>query len=133
MEFLADTTFLIGLWRKKKACLDFATEHSSCLLFSSWISEGEFLQGALFADHDLDEVHRFLGQFQSAALTSETIRHYAEIGAVMQKEGLYREVGQNDIWQAALARELNLTLITGNERHFTQMPEVKIIVPGSEA
>lgn len=132
MEFLADTTYLIGLWRRKKACLDFAAEHTSCLLFSSWISEGEFLQGSIYAEQDLDEVHRFLGQFQSTVLTSETIRHYAEIGAVMQKEGFYREVGQNDIWQAALARELNLTLITSNERHFRHMPEVKIIVPGSE-
>lgn len=129
MEFLADTTYLIGLWRKKKPCLAFAADHSSEPLFSSWITEGEFLQGALYAEHDMAQVEAFLEQFQKVPLTRETITIYAEIGADLQKQGLYRQVGQNDIWLASVAKELNLTLITNNVRHFSNMAGVKFVVP----
>ena len=49
---------------------------------------------------------------------------YAKIRAALSSKGAL--IGANDLWIAAHARVMNLTLVTNNEREFCRVPDLKI-------
>ena len=55
MDLLADTTFLIDLWREQRKAgpaTTFAGERADLTLGLPWIVAGEFLGGGVIAGHD---------------------------------------------------------------------------------
>lgn len=51
-------------------------------------------------------------------------RHYGEIRAALERIG--RPIGHNDLFIAAHARSLGLTMVTDNVREFDRVPDLKV-------
>ena len=49
---------------------------------------------------------------------------YADIRATLERDG--EIIGPNDLWIAAHARSMGLTLVTSNEREFRRVPGLKV-------
>ncbi len=55
-----------------------------------------------------------------AGIDHETTRHYVEVRALLERQGM--PIGANDTWIAAQALVLGATLVTDNERGFSRVP-----------
>ena len=54
----------------------------------------------------------------------DVVPHYARLRALLHRKGTL--IGPNDTWLAAHALSANLTLVTGNEREFRRVPELRV-------
>lgn len=129
MDLIADTSFLVGLWRKQAWATQFASSHSTDVVGIPWVVLGEFWHGARRAGHNAAEVERFLSLGQPLLETESVIPQYAEICAKLQTDSLeaYQRIGQNDLWIAAAAKSQNRPLVTRNQRHFRNIAGLEII------
>lgn len=134
MDLIADTTFLVGLWRRQPWAVDFAAGQSSKVLGVPWVVLGEFWHGAVRAGHDKTVVSGFLDLGIPLLETGEVILSYAEICARLQESDLpaFRAIGQNDLWIAAVAVHWNLPLVSRNWRHFEKIAGLEVVVPVGE-
>ncbi len=121
MDFVADTTFLVGLWRKQAWAVAFAQKEAGKSLGLPWVVLGEFWHGATVAGHDPQRVEAFLRLGIPMQDPSSAIPVYARLCADLQGGKAYRMMGQNDLWIAASAIAANRPLVTRNRRHFDQM------------
>jgi tRNA(fMet)-specific endonuclease VapC len=129
MGAVADTSFLIGLWRQQSWALEFGEQLLSEPLYLPWVVLGEFRHGARAAGHEPELVADFLDQGIPFMEAADTIAHYAELAAELQEAGIYRQTNQNDLWIAASARALGFPLVTRNERHYGRMLGIELILP----
>lgn len=128
MELIADTTFLVGLWRRQSWAVDFARANQQRILGIPWVVFGEFWHGAKAAGHDENEVRRFLHMGLPIWDTAPVIPHYASICCQVRESGFYNMIGQNDLWIAAIAIERSLPLVTKNRRHFDKIRGLRLEV-----
>lgn len=61
---------------------------------------------------------------QVLPLAPETSKIYGAIRAELSAKG--QSIGANDLWIAAHAKSMDLTLVTNNEREFRRVPGLKI-------
>jgi hypothetical protein len=76
MEFIADTTVLIDLWRfrdKPSRIADLAEKVGGASLIVPWITQAEFSRGALFKGVSLPTLADFYGSFLLLALDQNTL------------------------------------------------------------
>jgi len=120
MDLIADTTFLVGLWRRQAWALDFATGNPVKTLGIPWVVRGEFWHGAVRAGHDPAEVEHFLSLGLPLDDAAAAVPVYARIAAALQERhpDVYQGIGQNDLWIASVAVQTGLPLLTRNRRHF---------------
>jgi predicted nucleic acid-binding protein len=130
MDLVADTSFLVGLWRGQSWATQFAATHPQTRLGLPWIVLGEFWHGALRAGHDPVTVTEFLALGIPILETEPTIQSYARLCAVIQDTPAYRQIGQNDLWIAAVSLAMDRPLVTRNSRHFDQIPGLQLQVIG---
>jgi tRNA(fMet)-specific endonuclease VapC len=93
----------------------------------SFITKGELLFGVAAAQHQgtlSDKMSTYLRYMQVLELTDGIALEYANIRADLKRRGL--PIGSNDLWIAAHARHLGLTLVTNNVREFSRVPGLKI-------
>jgi predicted nucleic acid-binding protein len=128
MDLIADTTFLVGLWRRQPWAMDFARRHPEKSLGLPWIVLGEFWHGALRAGHDAGAVNDFLSIGLPLLDPAPVIPAYAELCARTQSTPGYREIGQNDLWIAAVCLATGKPLISRNRRHFDRIENLRIEV-----
>jgi predicted nucleic acid-binding protein len=130
MDLIADTTFLVGLWRRQTWALDFATTNPGKTLVIPWVVRGEFWHGALRAGHDPAEVERFLSLGLPLDDAPAVVPVYARVTASLQEHhpDVYPGIGQNDLWIAAVAVQTGLTLLTRNRRHFERIDGLTLLV-----
>jgi predicted nucleic acid-binding protein len=121
MELIADTSFLVGLWRKQSWAVDFAQANRQRVLGIPWIVLGEFWHGAVKAGHSTEVVRKFLLAGLPIYDVADVVPIYARVCCQAQEKGFYSEIGQNDLWIAATALSLNLPLVTRNCRHFDKI------------
>ena len=67
---------------------------------------------------------RLLEAIDTLPLTTKVADHYGELRAHLRSVGT--PIGPNDLWIAAHARALNLTLVTNNIGEFSRVPKMKI-------
>jgi len=60
MDLIADTTLLVGLWRKQPWAQSFANRNADQSIGLPWVVLGEFWHGAEKAKHDPERVRQFL-------------------------------------------------------------------------
>lgn len=130
MDQIADTSFLIGLWRNQPRAASYAGRNSAKSLGIPWIVVGEFKHGAVRAGHHSERVDQFLGIGVLLLDASSAVEAYAGLCARLQDTGEYRNIGQNDLWIAAVAVSLNLPFVTRNKRHFSVIEGLKLEVIG---
>lgn len=126
MDLIADTTFLVGLWRKQPWAVDFAKANSHRILGVPWVALGEFWHGAIKAGHDREVVRQFLLTGMPICDTAPVVPFYAAVCVSAQDEGFYGDIGQSDLWIAATALSRNLPLISRNKRHFGRIKGLRV-------
>lgn len=126
MDFVADTTFLVDLWRRQPWATEFAQQEISKSLGLPWVVLGEFWHGATVAGHDPQKVEAFLRLGIPLLDTTPVISTYARICADLQSTKTYKVIGQNDLWIGACALTANRPLLTRNRRHFDLIPGLAV-------
>ena len=128
MDILADTGFLIDLWREQERpgpAARFAAAHSDYAVGICWIVAGEFLCGSVLAGQDRDKIASFIDRYPIAHSDTATIRHYADLYAALRKQNSM--IGPNDLWIAACALARGLPLVTRNVEEFRRVPKLSVI------
>ncbi|HET8941183.1 MAG TPA: type II toxin-antitoxin system VapC family toxin [Rudaea sp.] len=127
MDYLLDTNFLIGLWRKPQAGPEvrFLQAHGDCVLALPWIAKGEFLAGAVIAGHGAARVQQFLATYPLTLPSDSTLAVYARLYLALHESRA--AVGINDIWIAASAIEHKLPLLTRNVREFKRVEGLDVV------
>jgi tRNA(fMet)-specific endonuclease VapC len=72
-----------------------------------------------------DRVEQLLERLQVLSLDADADRHYAEIRAVLERAGT--PIGSHDLFIAAHARCLDLSLVTRNVREFARVPGLRVV------
>jgi tRNA(fMet)-specific endonuclease VapC len=93
----------------------------------SVITYGELLYGAQKSQHRTRALQQLaeLVQLLPVAPMSEDVAHaYGEFRATLEAQG--QIIGNNDLWIAAHAKAMNLTLVTNNEREFKRIAGLKV-------
>ena len=130
MDLIADTSLLIGLWRRQGWAVNFASANPAKSLGLPWVVLGEFWHGATRAGHDASLVQGFLSVGIPLLDPEPVVPVYARICAAIQDSPGYREIGQNDLWIAAASIAFNKPLITRNLRHFDRIPDLRVEAVG---
>jgi tRNA(fMet)-specific endonuclease VapC len=127
MDYVIDTSFLIGRWRQKKGGAEqrFIETHPDDSVLMPWIVKGEFLRGAVLAGHSPDDVRAFLSRYPTLWPTEATLFHYAQTYAALVRTN--QLIGPNDLWIAASALEHGLALLTRNASEFRRVPDLSVI------
>jgi predicted nucleic acid-binding protein len=128
MDLIADTSYLIGLWRGQPWATSYASVNSSKSLGIPWIVLGEFWHGSVRAGHDAKTVSEFLAVGLAILDPIPVIPAYAQICAKLQSEPVYKLIGQNDLWIAAVAVAHSKPLLSRNKRHFESIPNLRLEV-----
>jgi predicted nucleic acid-binding protein len=128
MDLIADATLLVGLWRKHRWAVEFGRSNSSRVLGLPWVVLGEFWHGATRAGHDPQLVGAFLQTGLPIYDASAAIPFYARVCTQAQVDGFYGDIGQNDLWIAAVALANGLPLVSRNKRHFGKVEGLKLVV-----
>lgn len=128
MRFLLDTNICIYIAKKKPANVlrrfEGLKPDQVCM---STITYGELLYGAHKSEHPkktlkiLEELASFIPVI---AISIETDLHYGRIRSCLEKQGL--PIGNNDLWIAAHALDLNVVLVTNNVKEFSRIPDLKL-------
>ena len=128
MELLADTTFLIDLWREVGTpgpATSFGRAYASAQTAIPWVVAGEFLSGAAAANQDSELVRAFLSRYPVLHSDAATVRSYAAIYADLRKRS--RLIGPNDLWIAACAVANDLPILTRNVAEFGRVSGLQVI------
>ncbi len=128
MDLIADTTFLVGLWRKQPWATRFSVLRRDRTLGIPWVVLGEFWHGAIRAGHEENRVREFLSIGLPLCETEPVVPHYARLCATIQDLPGWRQIGQNDLWITATALAYRCPLVTRNLRHFGSMPGLVVEV-----
>jgi len=93
----------------------------------SLITFGELYYGAqksMQRENSLKKLWQFINYIPVIALSSETGEHYGMIRAFLEQAGT--PIGNNDLWIAAHACHLNVTLVSNNIREFKRIPGLSV-------
>lgn len=126
MDLIADTSYLVGLWRGQAWATNYAASHAAKTLGLPWIVLGEFWHGALAAGHDARDVNDFLSIGLQLVDPVPVVPHYARICAGLSGRQEYRSIGQNDLWIASVALAHGKPLVSRNRRHFGLIEGLKV-------
>ena len=128
MEGLIDTTLLIDCWREQSQpaqAFAFIQKHADRTIGLPWIVKGEYLSGVFFANHDQEKIETFLQRFVLILSDDPTIKIYAQLYTELKRKN--NLISLNDLWIAATALRFQCPLITRNTRHFSRVPNLKLI------
>jgi predicted nucleic acid-binding protein len=128
MDLLADTVFLIDLWREARSpgpATAFAREHADRQVGICWVVAGEFLGGAVSAKQDPDLLTAFLSRYPIVYSSPGIIQTYADIYARLWKSN--QLIGPNDLWIAATSQALGIPLLTRNTDEFNRVADLNIV------
>lgn len=97
--------------------------------FTSSITVGELVYGARrLGDQGINLASRIerllLANLTVLSFDVDTARRYGETRALLESRG--RPMGQADLMIASIALTHGLTLVTGNIRHFRQVPSLDV-------
>ena len=126
MDLIADTSYLVGLWRGQTWATNYAMANATRTLGLPWIVLGEFWHGSIAAGHDAKDVQEFLSIGVQLVDPAPVVQHYASICAELSGRQEYRSIGQNDLWIAAVALAHAKPLVSRNRRHFGLIGGLKV-------
>ena len=133
--YLLDTDFLIDLIRGKRRAVELARriEEEKAYVAISAITVHEYFLGVYLSYWDNEEKLREklkiaelgLARLDVLPFDDRVARKSAEIAAYLSKKG--EPVGLADTIIAATALTYNLELVTRNVKHFSRVPELRIV------
>jgi tRNA(fMet)-specific endonuclease VapC len=93
----------------------------------SVVTKAELLYGVEVSPRrpqDAAALAAFLPYVEALPLDEDAALHYADIRAVLKRQGA--KIGANDLFIAAHARALGVTLVTNNAAEFERVADLKI-------
>jgi tRNA(fMet)-specific endonuclease VapC len=93
----------------------------------SVVTKAELLYGVEVSPrraHDTDALAAFLPYVEAVNLSDDAAQHYADIRADLKRRGAL--IGANDLFIAAHARALGLTLVTNNTAEFERVSNLGV-------
>jgi len=93
----------------------------------SLITHGELMFGAeksQYRNQTIEKLNRLIEIIPVVFPEHQVAEHYGEIRAVLERSG--QPIGANDLWIAAHARSLGMTLVSNNIKEFERVPELKL-------
>jgi len=93
----------------------------------SFITHGELIFGAeksQYRSKTLEKLGRLTEIIPVVFPDHQIAAHYGEIRASLERSG--QPIGANDLWIAAHARSLGITLVSNNTKEFERVPELKL-------
>jgi tRNA(fMet)-specific endonuclease VapC len=128
LRYLLDTNICIYI--AKKSPLAVLNKFQQLIVGEvgmSTITYGELIFGAQKSAHPkktlklLDELTSLI---PALPIATEAGKHYGEIRQYLSKHG--KMIGNNDLWIAAHALALNVTVVTNNTKEFKRIPHLKL-------
>ncbi len=93
----------------------------------SLVTFGELLNGALKsnqASRALEKINQLASILPVQAMSVDVADYYASIRRSLEKQG--KIIGANDLWIAAHALALDVTLVTNNTKEFSRVEGLRI-------
>jgi len=128
MDLIADTTFLVGLWRGQDWARQYAVANTGKSIGLPWVVLGEFWHGAVRAGHGEARVRSFLAIGVPLTDADAVIPVYAQMCARLQDQACWSAIGENDLWIAATSLAHDRPLVTRNKRHFDVVEGLRLEV-----
>jgi len=125
---LFDTTFLIDLQREAlrgapAAAFRFLESHGDAPVSISIITYGEMAEGfSAGADNELRDL---LQPYRVVGLSEGTAWRYGQLSRLLRQHGA--PLGDNDLWIASTALEMDTELVTRDLRHFDRIPALRLL------
>lgn len=122
-RYLLDTNVLSALMKEPAGALAQRIEQlegdefCTSIIVACELRYGAAKKGSARLEAIVDQV---LSQIDVLSLDAESDRHYGELRWALEQDG--KTIGPNDLFIAAHARSLGLTLVTGNTREFSRVP-----------
>lgn len=132
MGFLIDTDLWIAVERGNLSAADLHAITKSEPVFVSPINLAEMRFGAELIE-DARLKHRALTMIRRMKrkpllrITGETADVFGVLAAKLTHAGRQADFRIQDLWLAAQAVQRNFTLLTGNGKHFRDVPDLKFI------
>jgi tRNA(fMet)-specific endonuclease VapC len=125
---LFDTTFLIDLQREALHRLPgkafrFLETNGDAPVWISIITYGEMAEG--FAPEAREDFLSLIQPYQIIGLTEETAWRYGQLSRLLREKGT--PLGDNDLWIACTAMEMDVQLVTRDRRHFDRIPSLSLV------
>jgi len=128
MQYLLDTdTFIYIKNHRPVHVFEHFRQSKMNTIGISLITYGELFRGVKRSQHEalnLKKLNALIDIIPVQSMHKDTGIHYANIRYSLEKQGLI--IGNNDLWIAAHAISLNLTLITNNTREFSRVEGLQI-------
>ena len=128
LRYLLDTNICIYIAKRKPLTASQKLEKMEIgEVAMSAITYGELLFGAEKSQQPVKTkkiLEELITLIPPLELTLETCEHYANIRAVLEKQG--KSIGNNDLWIASHALALDAILVTNNMKEFSRVPNLKL-------
>lgn len=127
-RYMMDTDTCIYLKNRRPPAIAerFSSLHVGDVVLSL-ITYGELLNGAMKSRESeaaLRNLHLLSERIPVQNMTAKVAEQYGLIRSHQEKKGMI--IGGNDLWIAAHALSLDLTLVTNNTREFLRVPDLKV-------
>lgn len=120
-----DTNIVIRLFKNDPEIIRTLTTVSTFCLPVPVIAEILFTaRNSSRQKENLKIYNEFIDVCEALNITRETADHYSSIRLELKRKG--RPIPENDLWIAAICREQNLPLLTG-DAHFDNINDLKVI------
>ena len=127
-RYMLDTNICIYIINANpKSVQERFEQHQVGDLCMSTITYGELRFGAeksAYREKTLRLLKQLTHLIPVADMTLNAAEHYGEIQHTLQKQG--KIIGNNDLWIAAHALALNITLVTNNTKEFKRIPKLNV-------
>lgn len=127
MSYIFDTDICVQIINKNPTVLKKLRHLPKDKLFITTITEGELWFGVRNSSNYLQNMkmlEKFLAYFQKLDFTSRDARSYSSVRFELQKKG--KIIGNNDLLIASQVLERDGILVTGNEREFRRIKDLKV-------
>lgn len=125
---LFDTTFLIDLQREAlrgepAAAFRFLESHGDAPVCISIVTYGEMAEG--FSPEADGEFRDLMQPYRVVGLSEKTAWRYGQVSRRLRESGA--PLGDNDLWIACTALEMDTELVTRDRRHFDRIPGLRLV------
>ncbi|MDQ6954824.1 MAG: type II toxin-antitoxin system VapC family toxin [Mariprofundaceae bacterium] len=93
----------------------------------SFVTHGELMFGAeksQYRHQTIEKLTRLIEIIPVVFAEPQIAEHYGEIRAILERSG--KPIGANDLWIAAHARSLGMTLVSNNIKEFERVPKLML-------
>jgi tRNA(fMet)-specific endonuclease VapC len=130
MSYLVDTDRVAGFLKGRTEDVQLLTELRTHGLAISLVTYGELYEGIYYGrdPHAQEQAfQQFLRRVDVLPLTRRIMQRFARIRGALRRQGLL--IPDPDLLIGATALHHGLILVTGNRRHFTRIPGLRLHQP----